>query len=122
MSQEHRDPAIRVLMMPRDTNVHNTIFGGVILSHIDQAGAIGARRNGCRRVVSVAMDKVEFHEPVHVGDLVSYYVELVRKGRTSITMRVCVEAVRHEGGETVPVTSANVTFVNIDAAGRPEPI
>ena len=122
MSDKLRDPAIRVLMMPRDTNVHRTIFGGVILSHIDQAAAIGARHNGCRRVVTVSMDKVEFHAPVHVGDTVSFYTELVRKGRTSMTMRVCVEAERHVGGETVSVTSANVTFVNIDAEGRPEPI
>ncbi len=122
MQKEYRDPAIRVLMMPRDTNVHRTIFGGVILSHIDQAAAIGARRNGCRRVVTVAMDKVEFHEPVHVGDTVSFYTELVHKGRTSMTLRVCVEAERHVGGEVVPVTNANVTFVNIDAEGRPEPI
>ena len=120
MSDSPREPAIRVLMMPRDANVHSTIFGGVILSHIDQAGAIGARRHGCRRVVTVAMDKVEFHEPVHVGDTVSFYAELVRKGRTSITLSVCVEATRHLGDDTVTVTSADITFVNIDAEGRPE--
>ena len=91
------------------------------LSHIDQAGAVGARRHGCRRVVTVAMDKVEFHEPVRVGDAVSYYTELVRKGRTSITVEVCVEAERLDSGERVPVTSATVTYVNVDAAGRPKP-
>jgi acyl-CoA thioesterase YciA len=122
MTERDRDPAIRVLMMPRDTNVHNTIFGGVILSHIDQAGAVGARRHGCPRVVTVAMDKVEFHQPVRVGDAVSYYTGLVRKGRTSITMRVCVEAERLGTGEHVPVTSATVTYVNVDADGRPRPI
>jgi acyl-CoA thioesterase YciA len=122
MEEKLRDPAIRVLMMPRDTNVHNTIFGGVILSHIDQAGAVGARRHGCPRVVTVAMDKVEFHQPVQVGDAVSYYTEPVRTGRTSITMKVCVEAERRDGGERVPVTSATVTYVNVDADGRPQPI
>jgi len=116
------DPAIRVMMMPRDTNVHRTIFGGVILSHLDQAGVIGARRAGCRHVVTVAMDKVEFHQPVHVGDIVSFYTEVFKKGRTSITIRVCVEANRFETRENVAVTSANVTYVNIDAEGRPEPI
>lgn len=122
MEKHPRDPAIRVLMMPRDTNVHNTIFGGVILSHIDQAGAIGARGHGCRRVVTVAMDTVEFHEPVRVGDVVSYFTEMKRKGTTSITMKVCVEAERLDTGEMVSVTSATVTYVNVDAEGRPRPI
>ncbi|MBC8424217.1 acyl-CoA thioesterase [bacterium] len=122
MKEKHRDPAIRVLMMPRDTNVHETIFGGVILSHIDQAGAVGAKRHGCRRVVTVAMDKVEFHEAVYVGDLVSFYAEVVRQGTTSITMEISVEAERLESGECVPVTSATVTFVNVDAQRRPLPI
>lgn len=119
---EHGDPAIRVMMMPRDTNVHNTIFGGVILSHIDQAGAIGARVEGCRRVVSVALDKVEFHEPVQVGDVVSYFTKILRVGRTSITVQVCVEAERFDTGEKVSVTRADVTYVNIDRDGKPRPI
>ena len=68
MSQKYRDAAIRVLMMPRDTNYHGTIFGGVILSHIDQAGAVAAIRAGCKQVATVAMDKVEFHQPVKVGE------------------------------------------------------
>lgn len=115
-------PAIRVMMMPRDTNVHRTIFGGVILSHIDQAGAIGARMEGCSRVVTVAMDTVEFHQPVHVGDVVSYFTEIVRKGRTSITVKVKVESDRFDTRENVSVTSANVTYVNIDENGKPTPI
>ena len=119
---DRTDPAIRVMMMPRDTNVHATIFGGVILSHIDQAGAIGARREGCRRVVTVAMDKVEFHAPVHVGDEVSYYVKTLKRGRTSIKVQVCVEAERFDSREKVPVTQAVVTYVNIDVEGRPLPI
>ena len=87
-----RQPAIRVSLLPRDTNPHGTIFGGVILSYIDQAGAIEARLHGADRVVTVAMEKVVFHAPVHVGDLVSFYGELVRVGRTSITVKVVVEA------------------------------
>ena len=119
MTTPHRDPAIRVLMMPRNTNAHGTIFGGVILSHIDQAGAVGAIRIGCRKVVTVTMDKVEFHHPVHVGDLVSFYTDITRIGRTSITVRVTVEAEGRDDNDPVTVTSADVTFVNVDDEGRP---
>lgn len=117
-----RYAAIRVLMMPRDTNHHGTIFGGVILSHIDQAGAVAAIRRGCSRVVTVAMDKVVFHEPVQVGDLVSFYAEVVQVGRTSLRAQVCVEADRRSGRETVIVTRADVTYVNIDLEGKPIPV
>src|SRR5687768_17702184 len=81
-------------MMPRDTNGHGTIFGGVILSYIDQAGAIEARRQGLQFMVTVSMDKVVFHEPVFVGDLVSFWTETLRIGNTSITTKVVVEAIR----------------------------
>lgn len=121
MSDCPREAAIRVLMMPRDTNHRGTIFGGVILSHIDQAGAVGALKAGCAQVVTVAMDKVEFHAPVMVGDLVSFYTEVVRRGRTSITVRVEVESLRRNGG-TFQVTSADVTFVNVDDEGCPVPL
>src|SRR2546428_3865720 len=87
------DPAIRVAMLPRDTNSQGTIFGGVILSYIDMAGAIEAHRHtGMDRFVTVAMREVIFHEPVFVGDLVSYYSETVKIGTTSITVRVVVAA------------------------------
>lgn len=122
MSKKHRDPAIRVLMMPRDTNYHGTIFGGVILSHIDQAGAVAAIGAGCRQVATVAMDKVEFHQPVKVGELVSFYTDIVRIGKTSITIQVCVEATQREGGGNVPVTSAQITFVNLDKDGKKTPV
>ena len=118
-----REPAIRVLMMPRDTNAWGTIFGGIILSYIDQAGAVGAAAHGCRRVVTVAMDLVEFHEPVYVGDLVSLYADVIRVGRTSISIQVTVEARRQRGGEDpVLVTEAKVTYVNVDEEGRPQSI
>jgi acyl-CoA thioesterase YciA len=118
-----REPAVRVSLLPRDTNPHGTIFGGVILSYIDQAGAIEAFRHGARRVVTVAMDKVVFHAPVYVGDLVSFYGELVRIGRTSIVVRVEVEA--EQPTRTSParrVTEAVITYVNVDHAGSPVPI
>ncbi|MBZ5587951.1 MAG: acyl-CoA thioesterase [Acidobacteriia bacterium] len=120
---EVRQPAIRVSLLPRDTNPNGTIFGGVILSYIDQAGAIEARLHGAERVVTVAMEKVVFHEPVYVGDLASFYGELIRIGRTSITVKVVVE-VTQRGTKAVSrrVTEAQITYVNVDAAGRPIPI
>lgn len=122
MPEAAREPAIRVLMMPRDTNHHGTIFGGVILSHIDQAGAVAAIRLGCSRVVTVAMDRVVFHEPVQMGDLVSYYAEVLEVGRTSVRVRVAVESERRSSGRVVPVTQAEVTYVHIDGEGRPQPV
>ena len=120
---DHRQPAIRVTLLPRDTNPNGTIFGGVILSYIDQAGAIEAHLHGAERIVTVAMDQVAFHQPVYVGDLVSFYGDLVKIGRTSITVRVVVEAGRP--GATEPprrVTEAVLTFVSVDETGRPTPI
>lgn len=121
--QESRQPAIRVTLLPRDTNPHGTIFGGIILSYIDQAGAIEAHIHGASRVVTVAMDKVVFHQPVHVGDVVSFYGDLIRVGTTSITVRVIVEAQRLQR-DPAPrrVTDAVITYVNVDAHGRPTPI
>jgi acyl-CoA thioesterase YciA len=120
MHHDQRVPAIRVMMFPRDTNPAGTIFGGVILSYIDQAGAEEARLHGADRVVTVAMKEVVFHEPVYVGDLMSFYTELVRTGRTSVTVRVAVEAARHrDRSEVVPVTQAEITYVNVDASRRP---
>jgi acyl-CoA thioesterase YciA len=128
MAQSHSEnptgePAIRVLMMPRDTNVHGTIFGGVILSHIDQAGAVHARNEGLDRVVTIAMEAVEFKRPVFVGDVVSFYCETLRTGRTSIAIFVDVWARR---STPVPaserVTSAELVYVNVDADRSPMPI
>jgi len=124
-----RDPAIRVLLLPKDTNAYGTIFGGVILSHIDLASAIEARRAGPHRYVTKAMREVEFHEPVFVGDIVSFFTETVRIGRTSVTIRVVVEAERWGApsaadapAERIKVTEAEVVFVAVDAEGRPVPI
>lgn len=119
-----KEPAIRVLMMPRDTNAQGTIFGGVVLSYIDQAGAIEARRQGLRMMVTMSMDKVVFHEPVFVGDLVSLWTETTRIGTTSITIHVVVEAIRwNNPGRSVIVTEASVVYVNISEEDRkPTPI
>ena len=110
-------------MMPRDTNAHGTIFGGVILSYIDQAGAIEARRQGSQFMVTVSMDKVVFHEPVFVGDLVSFWTETMRIGNTSITVKVKVEAIRgQDPNKKVLVTEAQVVYVNIGEDRRPKTI
>lgn len=113
----YTDPAIRITLLPRDTNSAGTIFGGVILSYIDMAGAIEAhRRTRMDRFVTVAMREVIFHKPVFVGDLVSFYAETVRIGNTSITIRVIVEAERVAGSsERVRVTEAEVVYVAVDA-------
>lgn len=115
-TQLHRNPAIRITLLPRDTNSAGTIFGGVILSYIDMAGAIEAhRRTRMKRFVTVAMREVIFHKPVFVGDLVSFYAETVRIGNTSITVRVIVEAERvGSGTDEVRVTEAEVVYVAVD--------
>src|SRR5687768_1951732 len=111
----YRDPAIRITLLPRDTNSAGTIFGGVILSYIDMAGAIEAhRRTRMDRFVTVAMREVIFHKPVFVGDLVSFYAETLRIGTTSITVRVIVETERiglSTEPEQVRVTEAEVVYV-----------
>ena len=117
-----RIPAIKVLLLPKDTNAHGTIFGGVILSYIDQAGAIEARRQGLKFMVTVSMDKVVFHEPVFVGDLVSFWTETLRIGKTSITTKVVVESIRDIDRKRVTVTEAQVVYVQVGEDGRPKPI
>ena len=114
------DPAIRITMLPRDTNSQGTIFGGVILSYIDMAGAIEAhRRTGMDRFVTVAMREVIFHAPVFVGDLVSFYTETAKIGTTSITTRVMVEAERYgHPGQKARVTQAEVIYVAVDENGE----
>jgi acyl-CoA thioesterase YciA len=112
------------MLLPKDTNALGTIFGGVIASHIDLASAVEARKAAPHRYVTKAMREVEFHEPVFVGDVVSFFTETVRVGRTSITVRVLVEAERWGSGqgERVKVTEAEVVLVAVDSAGRPIPV
>jgi acyl-CoA thioesterase YciA len=121
--KEFHDPALRITLLPRDTNRHGTVFGGVILSHIDLAGAIEARKScGIYNFVTVAMDKVVFHKPVFVGDVVSFYTQTERIGRTSVTVKVVVEATRAVDQEVVRVTEAEVVFVAVDENWKPVPI
>lgn len=113
----HREPAIRVVLLPRDTNANGTIFGGVILSYIDLAGAVEAKKHTRSRVVTVAIKEVIFKHPVMVGEVVSFYTSITRIGNTSISIHVDVEADR--SGIRVPVTQADLTFVCIDDDGNP---
>jgi len=118
-----REPTLRVTMLPRDTNARGTIFGGVILSHIDLAGAVAARQHALRNFVTKAMHEVAFIAPVYVGDLVSFYADVVREGRTSVTVRVEVEAERFsEPGVRARVTEAEVVYVALDENGKTTPI
>lgn len=121
--------AIQVVMMPRDTNPHGTIFGGVLLSYIDQAGAIGATRvvvqsgGAVPFLVTVAIRNVEFKKPVHVGDVVRFITRVVKLGRTSITVHVDVEVERL--GEVIHATEAELVYVGIDPGTpdrRPRPL
>lgn len=115
-SEIKRDAAIRLTMMPRDTNAHGTVFGGIILSYIDVAGGVeSVRHTGHDRFVTVAMKEVIFHEPVFIGDLVSFYAETIKVGNTSITIKVVVEAERFGShGQSVRVTEAEVIYVAIN--------
>ena len=117
---ESREPTLRVTMLPRDTNARGTIFGGVILSHIDMAGGIAASRQASRNFVTRAMREVEFIAPVYVGDVVSFYTSITRRGTTSLTIKVSVEAERgKEPRHRVKVTDAEVVFVAVDEGGKP---
>jgi acyl-CoA thioesterase YciA len=118
--EKNRQPAIRVVLLPKDTNNHGTIFGGIILSYIDQAGAVEAAKNTPHKIVTVAMKEVVFHQPVMVGEVVSFYSSITRIGRTSISVHVDVEVAR--GGEQVQVTEADLTFVAVGDDGRPIPV
>lgn len=119
--------AIKVVMMPSMTNPHGTIFGGIVLSYIDQAGAIGAYHEVVKAggslptLVTVAMNRVEFKQPVLVGDVVCFRTRLVRIGRTSVTVHVTVEAERR-GHATLLVTEAEVVYVGVDASPERRPV
>jgi acyl-CoA thioesterase YciA len=114
--------ALKVVMMPRDTNPYGTVFGGVVLSYIDQAGAVGARHQIAtlgfpeQPIVTVAMNRVEFHEPLFVGDTVSFWTQMRHLGRTSITMHVDVETER--ASKLVMLTEADVTYVAVRLDGK----
>ncbi len=116
----NRQPTIRIIPMPADTNANGTIFGGWVMAQVDLAGSVPAAERAMGKVVTVAVNSFAFNEPVFVGDLVSFYATLVKTGRTSITVDVDVYAQRHRFGcEVVKVTEAQLTYVAIDDNGKP---
>ena len=126
MNNEQKDYgelAIRVSMLPRDTNPGGTIFGGVILSYLDQAGGVEARKHADKLFVTVAMRGVEFIAPVFVGDVISFYTKTTKIGRTSATVYIIVEARRYRNSdERVRVMEAEAVYVAVDENRRPIPI
>ena len=120
---QNREPTLRVLAMPTDTNFAGDIFGGWIMSQVDIAASIVAFRRAKGRVVTVAVNSFEFHKPVFVGDLISCYAEVVRIGRTSLTVAVEVYAERNrQVEECIKVTQATLTFVAVDDLRQPRPV
>ena len=115
-----KEPTLRVVPMPADENQAGDIFGGWIMSQVDVAGSVAAVRVARGRVATVAVNSFQFKQPVLVGDLVSFYAEVVRVGRTSITVNVEVYAQRRpEREEVVKVTEATLTYVALDELRRP---
>ena len=118
-----RIPTLRVVPMPADSNMHGDVFGGWIMSQVDIAGGITASRRANGRVATVAVNSFLFKQPVHVGDVVTFYTEVVRVGNTSITVRVEVFAERvRQRGEIIKVTEATLSFVAIGSDKRPRPV
>ena len=117
------EPAIRLVMMPRDTNPDETVFGGVILSLMDQAAYVEAMRQAHHRYVTISFTQVEFHKPVFVGDVLSLYGRTLRIGRTSISIHIRVQAHRRKDpDQVVDVTEGEVVFVAVDSDGKPIPV
>ncbi len=121
-SEKPREPAVRTLAMRADANASGDIFGGWLLSQMDIAGGIAAHDLARGRIATVAVEAMEFHLPVYVGDLVSCYAEVTRVGRTSITVHVETEARRRDTGETIKGTEGIFGYVALDENGRPRPV
>ena len=115
-------PALRIIAMPADSNPNGDIFGGWVMSKLDQAGAVPAFRRARGRVATVAVEAMRFHKPVYVGDLFSCYAEIVRVGTTSITVAIEAWSERRPHGECVKVTEGTYVYVAIDDHGRPRPV
>ncbi len=113
--------ALSVVMMPRDSNAYGTIFGGIILSYIDQAGFIEARKHGNHRWVTVTIDKVDFKKPVFVGDVVRFFTSTLKTGSSSVTTEIIVEAERFDTANKIEVTKAVITMVSVNEDGKAIP-
>lgn len=118
-----RIPTLRVVPMPADSNMHGDVFGGWIMSQVDIAGGITASRRANGRVATVAVNSFLFKQPVYVGDVVTFYTEVIRVGNSSITVRVEVFAERvRQRGEIIKVTEATLSFVAIGPDKKPRPV
>jgi len=115
-------PTIRVVAMPADANAAGDIFGGWIMSQVDIAGSVAAVRRARGRVVTVAVNSFEFHQPVFIGDLISCYAEVVRVGNTSLTVDVKVFAERNRVEAPIRVTQATLTYVAVGDDRKPRPV
>ena len=116
------EPAIRLVMLPKYTNPDGDIFGGIILSMIDEAAAVEAQRQGHHRYVTVAMDSIQFHRPVSVGDIISLWCRTLKIGRSSLQIYIEVMANPRRTAESYKVTEATVTMVAIDENRNPVPV
>lgn len=116
------DLTIRTVAMPADTNANGDIFGGWLLSQMDLGGGMAAAKVAKTRTVTVAIEAMTFRKAVHVGDVVSVHANLVRMGRTSLTLRIEAWVLRRNESAPILVTDGNFTFVSIDEDGRPQPI
>lgn len=119
---EFRDPVIRTSPRPSDINVKGHIFGGWVLAQMDTAGGITAARRAKGGVATVAIEGMQFHAPILVGDLVSCYTKVIKVGRTSMHIQIDVMANRAGVAEEIRVTEGNFIFVAVDAKGRPRPV
>ena len=120
---ENKEPVLRVVPMPADANQHGDIFGGWIMAQVDIAAGVLAARHARGRVVTVAVNEFQFKQPVFIGDVLSFYCEIVRVGNTSITVNVEVYAQRNPTDvETVKVTEATLTYVATGPDRRPRPV
>ena len=119
---EGEQPVLRIVPMPADTNAHGTIFGGWVMSQMDIAGGIFASKTAKSRTVTVAIEAMNFRKPVFVGDLVSVHANLVRIGKTSITVHLEAWVLRRKEMQSILVTDGNFTYVSIDDQGRPQEI
>ncbi len=119
-----RQPTLRVVAMPGDVNALGSVFGGWIMAQVDIAASIPAIRHAQGKVATRAVNSFEFREPLFVGDVVSFYADLVRTGKTSLTVDVEVYAERLRQGarQSIKVTQAQLTFVALDEQGRPRSI
>ena len=122
MTNDHREPVLRVVPGPSDINANGHIFGGWVLSQMDIAAGIVASRRADGSVATIAIDGMEFLAPIHLRDLISVYAHVESVGRTSMKVRIEVIASRDRGATEVKVTSGLFTFVAIDEQARPRPV